>query len=210
MNGDPLAEPLSAPIAGDVIEPTVPAPPSSMSDRERVSYELLVLANLEKLIAAQKKKVRAAAEKAFNRPGQREVAELSSEEEDLLGNVRRDPQRSEWKVTDPATLLDYCREVWPEHVVTTTPLPVDSVAPAFVKSLLDLAKDGVPALDAHGEEIHDLVSGEILTRPPGIEFVQDKTIHLVVTPAKGGPDALLRALGDNAALLGLAPRELEA
>lgn len=190
--------------------PVLPAsgPLDDMTPRERVAYELLVLANLEKLVTAQQKRARKVAAEVFTRPGQREVAEVSPDPGDSLGDVRRDKQRSGWKVTNTKKLLAYCQEVWPEHVFTTTPEPYDTVTPTFVARLLEDLADGEPLVSAGDLPICDLDTGEVLTAPPGVEYVEDTDVHLVVTAAKGGPAALLRALGSNAALLGFQP-ELE-
>jgi hypothetical protein len=179
-----------------------------LSARERVAQRLLVLANIE-LIADEKSKLTAEAKQLFNRPGQKEPVWLSDDPDDALGDVRRDPQRSAWKVTSDDKLVEWCEQYAPQHVVARTTY---SVTPGYVEALLSDLAAGKPI---EVEEL-DQVTGEItprkLTEIPGIQYVTDTAVHLVVTKAKTGPDAVLRELGEAAALLGLRPaaRELDA
>lgn len=168
---------------------------ADLTPRERAARRLLGIAALEKLLAAEKAALRAEDGQAFTKAGQREVAELP--DGTPLGNVRLDAAKPAWKVTDPDAWLDYVEEAAVQHILVRA---VTEVSPAYTAAVLaDLVPGSATFVDER--------TGELLEAPPGITWVAGSP-RLVVTCAKGAPEAVRALLGAQGSALGL--REVEA
>lgn len=168
----------------------------NLTPREVAARRLLGLRALKTLIEAEETKARAEAMVAFNRAGQREVAELP--DGTPLGNVRLDPGKGSWKVTNAGAWLDYVVNSGHEqHVVERT---TTDVSPAYTEAVL---KDLVPG----SETFVNQITGELTEAPPGITYTPASP-GLKVTGDKGAPEAVRALLGAQGAALGL--REVEA
>lgn len=165
---------------------------SELTPREAAAQRLLGLAALSKVLKAATDKSRAEDGAAFDKAGQREVAELNGVP---MGTVSRDNDKSEWSVEDAAAFLAWVKAEHPEHVVTTTTV-TEEVAPGFTRELLALLKAGKAG------EFIDATTGEVTSRPPGVVFIR-KRGSLRVSPSKDAPAAVMAALGPVAESLGL-------
>lgn len=175
-------------------------PAADLSPRELAAYEAIVAHVLAALIAKHSARKRAAARPEFTRPGQREVPEL---DDVALGTVSLKKGAESWG-TD-ADWLDYVRDQFPEHV-----LMVESVSPSFTAAVHGMHKKGATWRDV------DLVTGEERIRTlskeerlPGITYKAGEPTLEIKPDWEAATAAVLKALGDNARLFGLDPKELE-
>jgi hypothetical protein len=168
----------------------------ALTPREQATYDLLLVESFDRLLRLAREKARAAAAEAFTSVGQREVAKLNGVD---LGNVRLDPSRGGWKVTNPTAFQAWVTETSPEEIVSETTY---SVANSYRTYVLAALKRG----EAITVDVIDPVSGEVETRTvtkvPGVTFEPD-TSKVVATPTKEAPYAILDVLGGMAAQLGV-------
>lgn len=160
-------------------------------NREEATTRLLILRGLADLVAAEITRTRQVAAELFTRPGQREVGELHGQP---IGNVRLDKGTSTWGVVDPDAFLGWVRANRPDEVVVT-----ERVRPAYQAAVLKHLQVEDALLDRD--------TGE-LEVPDGVAPKHGKPT-LKVTPVAETNGVVLAALGDAAAVLGLAgPPEL--